>query len=160
MSYQGNAKAQELSNDSGFEDPRIIKDIIAGGEQAERIRRFLSLLAVCHTVVVEKDADASVSSSTPASGSSSAEAPGGGARSRESSRKFSVDDFDDNATAGESKGSNGENGAAAPPPPPRPVPQYNAESPDEGALVMAAAKLGFEYMVGESPLVKGEKTKR
>ena len=37
----------------------LLITIQAGGKQAERIRRFLSLLAVCHTVVVEKDADAS-----------------------------------------------------------------------------------------------------
>ena len=68
MAYQGNAKAQELSNDTGFDDPRIIKDMIAGGKQAKRIERFLSLLAVCHTVVVEKDADVNLDNPTTTGG--------------------------------------------------------------------------------------------
>ena len=67
--------------------------------------------------------------------------------SRDPSGKISQDDGENYTTSGESKGSDAELGLA---PPYRPVPQYNAESPDEGALVMAAAKLGFEFMESQN----------
>ncbi|KAF0688063.1 Aste57867_20287 [Aphanomyces stellatus] len=36
-----------------FDDPRLIKDIATNGPNADRIREFLTLLSVCHTVIPE-----------------------------------------------------------------------------------------------------------
>ncbi|RHY26854.1 hypothetical protein DYB32_007284, partial [Aphanomyces invadans] len=39
-----------------FDDPRLVKEISTNGQNAKRINEFLTLLAVCHTVIPEKNA--------------------------------------------------------------------------------------------------------
>lgn len=122
-------EAHDLSSDSGFDDPSILWDAIEGGSQARRIKRFLTLLAVCHTVVIERDAeedDGSTDEDDVVEYNENADSSMGASSSYQSKPKI------------ENNG-NGSNVRHV-------LVQYNAESPDEGALVKAAAKLGFQFI--------------
>jgi phospholipid-transporting ATPase len=87
----GDAKAAQFNFDSkfSFDDPRLLAEIRKDSAAAPHIRECLQLLAVCHTVVPERDKESSDTS------------------------VMSI--------------------------------QYQAESPDEGALVHAARCLGYAF---------------
>lgn len=43
-----------------FQDPRLLENLQSGHPTAEVVREFLTLLAVCHTVIPELDDDGSI----------------------------------------------------------------------------------------------------
>ncbi|KAH9132203.1 hypothetical protein AeRB84_021329 [Aphanomyces euteiches] len=53
-----NMKEAQIFHDKTihFDDPRLIEELASGGPNASRIREFLTLLAVCHTVIPEQKA--------------------------------------------------------------------------------------------------------
>ena len=55
ISVDNSAPLPNADPNFAFKDERFLADLHQGSEQSEKIRNFLRLLSVCHTVVPERD---------------------------------------------------------------------------------------------------------
>ncbi|KAJ3129571.1 hypothetical protein HK098_001047 [Nowakowskiella sp. JEL0407] len=119
-----------------FIDPHLHEHVLSGIDQGRRIREFFTFLALCHTVLVEKEEEEEVPTH---------EENKKGSASLLGKFSFRMDLKKQNLSLERRRGS--QPLIQSPPPAYHTIHlQYNAQSPDEAALVDAAKNVGVAFL--------------